>query len=246
MATQGLCIVTGATGSIGKEIARALAARGCNIVLACRNTARAEELRRELLAVAGCGDVIVAKVSLDSLDSISDFCNRIIALNRPIAAILHNAGVMCRYRSLTADGFEQSLAVNYLAPVLITHRLLPLVADGGCITFTTSITKAAQALRGDSSRTRGKILAAWHLRPHQARTHALCAVAERASVEPQNSCELCRPRCGGYQYDYDAAMVRPACQCHCPSVHEQSCYRSIVNALSLWQRPHRNDIQAHP
>ena len=141
MATQGLCIVTGATGSIGKEIARALAARGCNIVLACRNTERAEELRRELLAVPGCGDVIVAKVSLDSLDSISDFCNRIIALNRPIAAILHNAGVMCRYRSLTADGFEQSLAVNYLAPVLITHRLLPLVADGGCITFTTSLTR---------------------------------------------------------------------------------------------------------
>ena len=61
MATQGLCIVTGATGSIGKEIARALAARGCNIVLACRNTERAEELRRELLAVPGCGDVIVAK-----------------------------------------------------------------------------------------------------------------------------------------------------------------------------------------
>ena len=146
MATQGLCIVTGATGSIGKEIARALAARGCNIVLACRNTARAEELRRELLAVAGCGDVIVAKVSLDSLDSISDFCNRIIALNRPIAAILHNAGVMCRYRSLTADGFEQSLAVNYLAPVLITHRLLPLVADGGCITFTTSITRKLHRL----------------------------------------------------------------------------------------------------
>ena len=41
--------MTGATGSIGKEIARALAARGCNIVLACRNTERAEELRRELL-----------------------------------------------------------------------------------------------------------------------------------------------------------------------------------------------------
>ena len=124
MATQGLCIVTGATGSIGKEIARALAARGCNIVLACRNTARAEELRRELLAVAGCGDVIVAKVSLDSLDSISDFCNRIIALNSPIAAILHNAGVMCRYRSLTADGFEQSLAVN----LSIWHRCLSLTA----------------------------------------------------------------------------------------------------------------------
>ena len=84
MATQGLCIVTGATGSIGKEIARALAARGCNIVLACRNTARAEELRRELLAVAGCGDVIVAKVSLDSLDSISDFCTASLRSTVPL------------------------------------------------------------------------------------------------------------------------------------------------------------------
>ena len=138
------------TGSIGKEIARALAARGCNIVLACRNTARAEELRRELLAVAGCGDVIVAKVSLDSLDSISDFCNRIIALNRPVAAILHNAGVMCRHRSLTADGFEQSLAVNYLAPVLILEELCQRYDSlapnqVGCILYRSSIVVGARS-----------------------------------------------------------------------------------------------------
>ncbi|MGN1245874.1 MAG: SDR family NAD(P)-dependent oxidoreductase [Muribaculaceae bacterium] len=146
MTNEGLCIVTGATGSIGKEIARALALRGSNIVLACRNTSRAEELRSELLAMPGCGEVTVAKVSLDSLDSIRDFCNHIKALNRPIAAILHNAGVMCRHRSVTADGFEQSLAVNYLAPVLITHLLLPLVAEGGCIAFTTSITRKLHTL----------------------------------------------------------------------------------------------------
>lgn len=146
MAAKGLHIVTGATGSIGKEIARALAARGCNIVLACRNTARAEELRRELLAIDGCGEVIVAKVSLDSLDSIRDFAGHILALDRPIAALLHNAGVMCRHRITTPDGFEQSLAVNYLAPVLLTKLLLPRVAQGGCIVFTTSITRKLHCL----------------------------------------------------------------------------------------------------
>ncbi len=148
MATErGLHIVTGATGSIGKEIARALAARGSNIVLACRNATRAEELRRELLGMESCGEVVVAKVSLDSADSIIDFINHIKALGRPIAALLHNAGVMCRHRSDTADGIEQTLAVNYLAPVLITHHLLPLVAEGGSIAFTTSITRKLHSLK---------------------------------------------------------------------------------------------------
>ena len=144
---EGLYIVTGATGSIGKEIARALVDKGHNVVLACRNTVRANELRNELLDAHGGGEVIVAGVSLDSPDSIHDFANRILALSRPIAAIAHNAGVMCRHRSITAQGHEQSLAVNYLAPVLLTHLLLPAMAEGGCIAFTTSITRKLHSLR---------------------------------------------------------------------------------------------------
>lgn len=144
---EGLYIVTGATGSIGKEIARALVDKGHNVVLACRNTVRANELRNELLGAHGGGEVIVAGVSLDSPDSIHDFANRILALSRPIAAIAHNAGVMCRHRSITAQGHEQSLAVNYLAPVLLTHLLLPAMAEGGSIAFTTSITRKLHSLR---------------------------------------------------------------------------------------------------
>ena len=43
------CLLTGATGAIGKEIAHYLAANGESIILACRNTNKAEELKEELL-----------------------------------------------------------------------------------------------------------------------------------------------------------------------------------------------------
>lgn len=144
---NALYIVTGATGSIGKEIARSLAAKGRNVVLACRNMRRAAELRTELLASGGGGEVLPVEVSLDSTDSIRDFASHILAINRPIAALVNNAGVMCRRYGTTTAGIEQSLAVNYLAPVLLTRLLLPAMAEGGCIAFTTSITRKLHSLR---------------------------------------------------------------------------------------------------
>ena len=144
---NGLYILTGATGSIGKELAKYFASQGHALVLACRNTSRADELRSELRAMPGCGDVTTGRLSLDSLDSIHDFANYIKALGKPVSALINNAGVMCRHRSVTTDGFEQTIAVNYLAPVLLTRLLLPLMGRGSRIVFTTSITRKLHSLR---------------------------------------------------------------------------------------------------
>ena len=42
--------------------------------------------------------------------------------------LVNNAGVYCRERQLTADGIERTLAVNHLAPFLLTRLLADLLA----------------------------------------------------------------------------------------------------------------------
>lgn len=144
---SAIYIVTGATGSIGTEIARALVTQGKAVMLACRNMRKADALKKELEA-SGCGgEILTGELMLDSLAGIRSFADYVKSLRRQVAALINNAGVMCRYRSVTADGFEQTLAVNYLGTVLLTELLLPAVVDCGSVTFTTSITRKIHSLR---------------------------------------------------------------------------------------------------
>ncbi|MFW9869007.1 MAG: SDR family NAD(P)-dependent oxidoreductase, partial [Candidatus Thorarchaeota archaeon] len=41
--------------------------------------------------------------------------------------LINNAGAVFTKRQVTNEGFERTLAVNYLAPFLLTHELLPLL-----------------------------------------------------------------------------------------------------------------------
>lgn len=140
-------IVTGATGSIGTEIAQSLSSQGKTVMLACRNQKKAAALKRTLEAYEGSGEILTGALELDSFAQIRSFADYVAALHRPVAALINNAGVMSRYRTLTADGFEQTLAVNYLGTVLLTELILPNIENGGNITFTTSITRKIHSLR---------------------------------------------------------------------------------------------------
>lgn len=144
---SSIYIVTGATGSIGTEIARALDTQGKTVLLACRNMEKADALKKDLKA-SGCkGEILTGELKLDSLAEVRSFADYVKSLHRRVAALINNAGVMCRYRSTTADGFEQTLAVNYLGTVLLTELLLPVIENSGSITFTTSITRKIHSLK---------------------------------------------------------------------------------------------------
>jgi NAD(P)-dependent dehydrogenase (short-subunit alcohol dehydrogenase family) len=41
--------------------------------------------------------------------------------------LVNNAGAFFSKRQITVDGFEQTMAVDYLGPFLLTHELLPLL-----------------------------------------------------------------------------------------------------------------------
>jgi retinol dehydrogenase 12 len=118
-----IALVTGATSGIGQETAVGLAARGAQVVLVGRDRARAEAARKDVSERSGGTRVDVLLADFASLDAVRglarEFCERYPALH----LLVNNAGVVMTERTLTVDGYETTLAVNHLAPFLLTHLL---------------------------------------------------------------------------------------------------------------------------
>jgi len=117
-------IVTGANTGIGKETAWELARRGARVILACRNSHRAEEARREIVESTKNENVIIQIVDLSSLESIKKFAEEFNKNENRLDILINNAGVMTSERSETVDGFEMMFGTNHLGHFYLTYLLL--------------------------------------------------------------------------------------------------------------------------
>lgn len=121
------CIVTGATGGIGRITARELARRGAALVIIGRNRERGEAAVAEAQAVGAASAAFVA-ANLSSQNDIRRLASEIVERHPRIDVLVNNAGGMFRRRSLSADGIEMTFALNHLSYYLLTHLLLPALA----------------------------------------------------------------------------------------------------------------------
>jgi NAD(P)-dependent dehydrogenase (short-subunit alcohol dehydrogenase family) len=128
--TQGnmsgkVAIVTGATGGIGKEIARGLARLGARVVIGARNADRGNSAWDEITRDTGNVDVSVLPLDVASLASIRAFSHAFEEKFDRLDVLVNNAGAWFTDRKLSADGYELTLATNVLGPHLLTRLLLP-------------------------------------------------------------------------------------------------------------------------
>jgi NAD(P)-dependent dehydrogenase (short-subunit alcohol dehydrogenase family) len=122
-----ICIVTGSNSGIGKETALALTGMGATVVMAVRDLERGETAREEIIRRTGKDAVDLMICDLSSTKSIRQFVEEISNKYDRLDVLINNAGAACHERQITEDGFERSLAVNYLGPFLLTRELLPLL-----------------------------------------------------------------------------------------------------------------------
>jgi len=122
-----IVLITGANSGIGKETTRALAKKGATIVMACRNLERAESVCEMIKAESGNTNIEVMKLDLASLKSIRNFTQEFSARYQKLNVLINNAGTFCMKREETEDGFEKTIAINHLAPFLLTYELLPIL-----------------------------------------------------------------------------------------------------------------------
>ena len=130
-AQQGrTAVVTGANTGLGFETARVLAARGAQVVLACRDLGQAKEAAVRILSGSPAAaevvpaDLHAVRLDLASLASVREAAEEIAAAYGPVDLLINNAGVMMTPFRRTADGFELQLGVNHLGHFALTGLLL--------------------------------------------------------------------------------------------------------------------------
>ena len=123
-------LVTGGSGGLGAETARALASKGAQVTLTARNPAKGEAVAKEIRASTGNPAVDVEELELDSLASIRSFAERFLARGGGLQILVNNAGVMACPFETTADGFELQFGTNHLGHFLLTGLLAPALLEG--------------------------------------------------------------------------------------------------------------------
>lgn len=124
-------LITGATDGLGKRVAIDLAALGNTLLLHGRNPDKGERLLAEIREATGNDRARYFNADLSSLAEVERLAAAIGARQRRLDVLINNAGVGggpdLHRRQTSVDGFELRFAVNYLAPFLLTHRLVPLL-----------------------------------------------------------------------------------------------------------------------
>lgn len=160
---QKLAVITGADGGMGMEITRAVAAAGYKVIMACRDPEIAEEKRQLIMRETGNIALEIVPVNLASLSSTASFTNELLQRGEVITLLMNNAGTMETRRCITEDGLERTVSVNYVAPYLLTRKLLPLMGEGSRIVNMVSCTYAIGKLDFPDFFLRGKKGAFWRI-----------------------------------------------------------------------------------
>ena len=119
-------VITGATDGLGKGLAANLAPTGARLILHGRSAEKGEALLGELRPSA-TGELEFRRADLSSLEEVRGLSDELLEEDR-IDVLVNNAGIgTAGPREESADGYELTFAVNYLAPFLLTRELLPLL-----------------------------------------------------------------------------------------------------------------------
>jgi retinol dehydrogenase 14 len=125
--TGKVCLVTGANSGIGKETALGLAELGAIVVMVVRNQEKGQKALNEIVSQTGNQSVSLMICDMSSMASIRAFAAEFKKKFSHLDVLVNNAGAEYDKRQVTAEGFEQTFAVNYLAPFLLTYDLLDLL-----------------------------------------------------------------------------------------------------------------------
>ena len=142
---ERVAIVTGATAGIGLHTALGLAGTGMQVVLVGRDPRRAKRARRLVAERSGSPRVTAELADFASLAAVRRLAETILAAHPRINVLVNNAGLISPRLQLSEDGCELTVAVNHLAPFLLTNLLLDRLRASAPARI---VTVASQAHRG--------------------------------------------------------------------------------------------------
>jgi NAD(P)-dependent dehydrogenase (short-subunit alcohol dehydrogenase family) len=143
--TRGLTgkrvILTGATGGIGRAMAKSLVSQGAQVALAARTAEALDELVTALKRYGG--DVIAVPTDVTSPDDRRRLVEKVIATFGGLDILINNAGIGSwgHFATSTEEIVRRVIEVNFFGPVELTRLALPHLTNGvePCVVLVASM-----------------------------------------------------------------------------------------------------------
>lgn len=126
-----ICMVTGANSGIGLATAIGLAKQGASVVLVSRSAQRGEQALKDIISITGNKSVELLVADLSKQQDIRRLASQFEEKYDRLDVLVNNAGGIFDDSQASADGYEMTFAVNYLAPFLLTNLLIPRLQASG-------------------------------------------------------------------------------------------------------------------
>jgi retinol dehydrogenase-12 len=144
LALVTLVLLTGATRGIGQAAAVELASQGAEVALVGREQARVSAVAAEARAAGGGAAVHEHVADLTLMAEVHTLADEVRESYEHIDVLANNAGAVFASRGETSEGFEQTFALNHLAPFLLTSLLRDRLEGGRVVTTASGAHKAGR------------------------------------------------------------------------------------------------------
>ena len=121
-------LITGATGGIGKETAKALAKKGHTIIIHGRNLAKTQAVCNEIKTETGNNNIDILLADMLSLADVKKLAIEFKQKYGRLDVLINNAGgIFDKQREISIDGLEKTMHLNLFTPFLLTQLLLDVL-----------------------------------------------------------------------------------------------------------------------
>jgi retinol dehydrogenase-12 len=135
-------LLTGATRGIGRAAAIELARGGAELALVGRDPERVTAVAADARATGGGAPVHEYVADLTLMADVRSLAEEIRGRHARIDVLANNAGAVFATRRDTVEGFERTLALNHLAPFLLTSLLRDRLSGGRVVTTSSTAHRA--------------------------------------------------------------------------------------------------------
>lgn len=150
-----LVVLTGATRGIGRAAAVELARQGAELALVGREAARVEAVAREAEAAGGGAPVHRHVADLTLMSEVRSLADELRRRYERIDVLANNAGALFASRGETAEGLERTIALNHLAPFLLSNLLRDRLSGARVVTTASDAHESGRLELDDLQSERG-------------------------------------------------------------------------------------------
>lgn len=120
-------LVTGASGGLGAEAARSLAAHGVHVTLLARDKEKTEGVAASIRDAHPGAQVDIGLMDLSDPDSVNAFADNWLSEHSRLDMLILNAGLMACPLMRNAKGWEMQFATNHLGHFALASKLMPVL-----------------------------------------------------------------------------------------------------------------------